>query len=383
MSAASMITNCWGEATPILLEPEHTTIFSGKPGAAYNHHPQITSLNGRLYATWSQADTHEDEPGQRMLLATSDDEGRTWANPIVLVDRQPGAYGDGIVTAMGIHVYQETLVAYYGYYDYTARGRQLYYDDPKHLANRADPHGTFHAGTYTGAMQSSDAGATWTRAHLHIPRFVPNLCPQPLRSGRLVMPGNMRCVYTDDPRGLTGWTNSQLPRLPPDYCDDPEGFWKGKHARGDSEMHCEGSLFQTDDGIVHLMLRTESGYLATATSADDGVTWSEPQPTAFSDGSARHHFGRLADGRYIGMNCPTAGNLRTPLVIALSEDGVIFDKHYIVGREAATGPRMPGFHKHGRYGYPSYHCNESHMYIIYSIHKEDIACCRVPLAAFV
>ena len=86
----SPITNRWAEVPLIPIPTEHTILYRGEPGAAYNHHAQVTSLQGRLYATWSNGPTHEDEPGQRMLLAASDDQGNTWSAPRVLVDRQAG-----------------------------------------------------------------------------------------------------------------------------------------------------------------------------------------------------------------------------------------------------------------------------------------------------
>ena len=60
------------------MESAEIPIYRGRRGAAYSHHPQITSLAGRLYATWSLGDQHEDDVGQHMVMSTSDDRGRTW-----------------------------------------------------------------------------------------------------------------------------------------------------------------------------------------------------------------------------------------------------------------------------------------------------------------
>ena len=68
-------------------------------------------------------------------------------------------------------------------------------------------------------------------------------------------------------------------------------------------------------------------------------------------------------------------------MLATSEDGVTFDRHYVLGDEPAAPPRMAGHHKSGRYGYPSYHILDEMIYVVYSIAKEDIAVCRTPLAA--
>ena len=42
---------------------------------------------------------------------------------------------------------------------------------------------------------------------------------------------------------------------------------------------------------------------------------------------------------------------------------------------------MEGFHKGGRYGYPSFHIMGDWMFVIYSVNKEDIAMCRFPPSA--
>ena len=86
----SPITNAWGRARTTKVDAEHFLIFRGRPGMGYNHHQQITSLDGRLFATWSDAPASEDEPGQHMVVAVSDDHGETWSTPRALVPPQPG-----------------------------------------------------------------------------------------------------------------------------------------------------------------------------------------------------------------------------------------------------------------------------------------------------
>jgi hypothetical protein len=383
MSSESPITNRWDQVPLISVPTEHTILYRGEPGAAYNHHAQITSHAGRLYATWSNGLTHEDEPGQRMLFATSQDQGDTWSAPRVLVDRQPGEHGYGVVTSEGLHVYEDQIVAYYGYYDYTAYGRAQKYA-PQAVGKNA-PGPRWHQSTHTGIMISGDAGETWRGPVARIERFVPNLCPTALTSGRgsgrLILPGNMWFPYTDDPRGIEGWTIAGVPGLPDDYWDDPEGFHYGSRYRNAPYECCEGSFYQTDDGTVHMMLRTDRQYLAVSESRDGGRSWSEPMLTEYTDCRCRFHFGRLPDGRFFGLSCPLPGSARTPLVLATSRDGVAFDQHYLLGDEPAHPPRQPGHHKGGRYGYPALHLVGDTVYVIYTISKEDVALCRFPLQA--
>ncbi len=70
------------------------------------------------------------------------------------------------------------------------------------------------------------------------------------------------------------------------------------------------------------------------------------------------------------------------MVVATSRDGVVFDRHYIVGDITGTKPRMPGLAKGGVYGYPTCDIANGKMYIIFSRNKEDIYVTKVDLKAF-
>ncbi len=75
----------------------------------------------------------------------------------------------------------------------------------------------------------------------------------------------------------------------------------------------------------------------------------------------------------------TSPDRRTSVVLALCDDGVVFDRHYIVGDDAQGEPRMPGYLKHGRYGYPFLTMAGDVALVIYSTNKEDINIARFRL----
>jgi hypothetical protein len=380
MTDRSPITNRWGSAHTTIVPTDEFIIFAGGDGSLYNHHHQLASLNGRLYATWSIADIHEDSPGQRMVFATSDDQGETWSEPRAIADRRPGTYAEACITASGIHVHDGQIAAYWGYLDYTEGGLERLYTQTTGICGRIDTSVVWHRETYTGISVSSDEGETWAEAG-RIDGITSYISPHKLKSGRLVFPGSNWYPWTDDPYGVDGWTQAGLPGLPDDYVDDPQGIWVAKKARGDDFVCNEGSCYETDDGILHMMLRSEEDQLAVSESHDNGVTYSAPILTEFTDCHARFQFGRLSDGQFFATSTPEPESLRTPLVVALSDDGVVFDRHFIVGNEPDQPPRAVGLQKFGRYGYPSYHIMGDTMFIIYSIAKEDIAVMRVPLDA--
>jgi hypothetical protein len=375
----SPITNRWGEAKTTRLDLDEIRIFKGPPGAAYNHHHQILFDRGRLYASWSNGITHEDNPGQRMLFAVSDDEGRSWS-PEAQISAPP-AEKTSTYTAMGIRSHQGRLIAYYGHFSYDPIGFDasgVVLSKPI-LDHRGDASIWVRKNTFCDARISQDRGATWGKPVRVLDKFVPNLRPFPLRNGRLMMTGNVTFPYTDDPAGIRHWKTAGLPRLPKWTVDNPEGFLKACSYRNDPRDYCEGSFFQTDDGKIHMMLRTlpigadkHNGLLAVTESSDNGETWSEPLLTSYTDCSCRFHFGRLPNGLFFGLSCPNPKGARTPMVLATSRDGVVFDRHYILGDAAATKPRVPGHAKGGAYGYPSCDIANDKMYIVFSRSKEDI-----------
>jgi hypothetical protein len=376
----SPITNRWGTARTTVLDLEEVCVFRGRLGAAYNHHHQILFHEGRLYTSWSDGFSDEDHPGQHMVFATSDDDGKTWSSDRTITPPLPEK--TSTYTAEGIRAYKERLIAYYGHYAYTDLGLDrngMPAGNDIEDALRFSPVEWVHRDIYTDVRISTNKGQTWGEPVRAIDRFVPNLRPFPTRSGRLIIPGNITFPYTDDPAGLTGWQSTGLPRLPIWIADDPEGLHKGCSFRNDPCLYCEASFFQTDDAVIHMMMRNlrippekHNGLLAVTESTDDGKTWSEPELTSYTDCSCRFHFGRLPDGRFFGLSCPNPNGARTPLILALSKDGVVFDQHYILGESLASKPRMSGMAKGGAYGYPTCDIAEGKMFIVYSRAKEDI-----------
>ena len=65
------------------------------------------------------------------------------------------------------------------------------------------------------AQFSEDAGATWSKPVGGIPGFVPNLKPKAIKSGRLIITGNLMWPYTDSPDGISGWVRTGIAGLAP------------------------------------------------------------------------------------------------------------------------------------------------------------------------
>ena len=372
---SSLVVNPYAGEQRSSIPVERVFLYCPSQEWTYSHHASITFYKGSLYAMWSNGREHEDYPGQRVLMSSSDD-FYTWTEPHPLIDSLQGKHSELVLTAAGFHQHAGTLVAYYGQYEYTIdslqAGIQL---------------GRGHEDTALWCVTTAD-GCHWSEPRsLHVP-VVPNHGPQATASGRLIISGNISFPYTDDRSGLSGWTMTGI--YPPDMADvvvdDSEGFWKVQARMGWPAGLCEGSFYQTDDGVLHMLLRAtgpgHAGRLWLTESVDDGATWSAPIETQFTDNNAKFHFGRLPDGRfyYVGNPDPEPRGARCPLVLSLSEDGAAFDRHYILADQDYTQQR-PGRAKGGLYGYPHTLVHDGWFYVIVSLRKEAIAVLRVPLSA--
>ena len=341
---------------------ERAMIYTPDTAWLYNHHASITWFKGRLIALWSDGMIDEDKPGQRVVFAWSSD-FHHWSAPQVLAN--PSLYhravhaGErdtaNVLTAAGFHVYGDTLVAYYGEYS---------------------PH---RQHTHLWARTSTD-GLHWSvPLDMKVP-VNPNHGPEALANGRLIISGNFVFPYTDDPSGLRGW---KLSSFYPDSLyreDNPAAFYAPAERVGLPPL-CEGSFFQTADGVVHMLLRVTGkgwkGRLWLTESKDNGGHWSFPRETRFTDNDSKFHFGQLPDGRYYYAGIPDTAHhyARTPLVLSLSRDGRVFDKSWLIADQPYT-LKKDGLWKGGQYGYPHTMIHDGYLYVIISRQKEAIEVIR-------
>lgn len=352
----------WRDGKPVELvnpvRPAVDTVRVYQPHTdwTYSHHPHLTFFRGRFFAIWSNGRRDEDAPGQRILISTATDFGE-WSAPRPLVDAMTDTNGgERVLTAAGFHQYQGTLVAYFANY------------------------GPAKETTHLLAVTTTN-GMDWSPPQPVGLPVCPNFGPLAVRGGRLILSGHIAFPYTDDPAGLAGWQMAGLyPKaVAATITDDPASFWGVAQTNGWGAAVCEGSAFQTDDGVIHVPLRSTGSQfrhrLWLTESRDNGVSYSAPVETEFSDTNAKFQFGRLPDGRFFYVGNPVGAG-RTPLVLALSRDGVNFDRNFILG-ERRYAMAQPGRSKGGEYGYPNVLLHDGWLHVIVSRQKEGIEVLRV------
>lgn len=325
----------------------------------YSHHPYITYFNNKLYAMWSSGRDAEDNLGQRIMTASSSD-GISWSEPAVLVDTQMGVNSEKVSYALGFYSNGERLVAYYHSFEY----------DFSVLQNNGTfrPEGNgkhINSGNY---LVYTDDGINWSEPiSLNYPRSL-TFQPEKTSDGKLIMMGGTNYIYTYDLSGISGWKAGSL----------PTDITNGLISSGAVKTFTEGNLYETRDGALRVMYRTNTDYLWCAKSTDGGITWSAPYKTGLTDDHSKAIFGVLPNGRYYYLGNPIRGGCRLPLMLSISDDGNVFDKHYIL-RDEPYQIKSPGLYKSGHYAYPSVCFDGEYMYIIYSKQKEVIEVTKISL----
>lgn len=337
------------------LKVERQMIYVPSQTWMYSHHPYITHYKNKFIAAWSNGFIDEDKPGQRVVFSVSTD-FKKWTSPAVLV--VPSNYNNdtlNVLTAAGFYQFSDTLVAYYGEYSPIKTNTKLW------------------------AKFTTD-GESWSDAmDMHV-AVNPNLGPQKIDGGRLVICGNFTFAYTDNYTGLAGWTMSSFYNDLLNKEDNPGTFYAPAEKNKLPPL-CEGSFYQTKDNVLHTLLRATGqgwkGKLWLTESKDDAVNWSLPVETKFTDNDSKFHFGQLPDKRfyYVGIPDTLHHYARTPLVISLSSDGKFFNKHFIIADEEYT-LKKAGLWKGGQYGYPFTMLLNGYMYVIVSRQKEAIEIIR-------
>ena len=192
--------------------------------------------------------------------------------------------------------------------------------------------------TYTS--RSVDDGKTWeTPVKLSDPwcGCIHSLIET--RSGRIVLVGqeiipewrHATVMFVSDDQGKT-WKRSNM-----------LDYGVGHHDHAGS---IEGTVIERKDGSLYLLLRTESGFLFEATSAD-GLKWEGLQKSQIPSVTCCPQMARLADGRIALLwnapprHAPTNGTSRSELSLAFSDDEArTWSKPTVVAANYAPGSRV-------------------------------------------
>jgi len=313
----------------------------------------MTAFKGKLYCMWQSSPKDEDSDDTWVAYSMSSDEGTTWSKP------QPLALPteDYYCTSGGWLVRGDTLIAFIDTWQ-------------KGLEPR---------GGKTNYMMSTD-GEAWSQmlpvrmTDGNVMEGVLEQDPYSLPDGRIIsashfMPGLHVCpVFTDDPSGVSGWRKGLF-----------ESEDNGKQSR-----EIEPSQYRQPDGTLVMLFRDQKSSFRklAAVSKDRGERWSKPVMTNLPDARTKQCAGNLPDGRSFMVSCPANDKRRWPLVLQLSQDGIVFDKAILLRSGLSTDlppRRYEGKYKTLGYNYPKAMTYQGNLYVSYSTNKEDVECTVIPL----
>ncbi len=258
---------------------------------------------GRLWAGWVG---NGDSPNGFFMLATSEDDGKTWSKPNLVVDPADGP--DYTRRALVGNLWTDPLGRLWlffdqsvGYFDGRAGDWFIRCDEPD-----------AEVPIWTAPVRIAD-GCT-----LNKPTVLANgdwLLPVALWTrDRIGGPGTDQAAYQD----LDGIRMANV------FASTDQG--KTWTRRGgvpfpgtDFDEHM---IVERKDGSLWMLARTKSGISETI-STDKGMTWTEPAPSAIQNTSARFFIRRLASGNLILVkNGPISVRLprRSSMTAFLSTD---------------------------------------------------------------
>ncbi len=342
-----IIPEGWGNFP--MAESNKSKVYLGNAQSwAYSHHQAVTKFGDKFVVSWSNGFLHEDYVGQEAHIAYSDD-CVTWSKPDVVAATP--VESRLVRNNAGLCATADTLYSFVGVAkdfgrDVSSPGMMTLKEQPITL----DVH-------FTKDMK------TWE----HNPDVCPNVYlfegPRKTQEGKWMCCGfdmvdhHAMVLIWDDDSKLAGPPRVKHIRKSSDGVEPEQGTW-----------------YQTDDGRIFMYQRDGSWScrLGLTWSDDGGETWSELIRTDFPNTFSRAFAGRMTDGRfYIAGNNYDIPLDRRHMLLAVSEDGYVFDKQYVIV-EGDTTRRIQGRHKEDGFHYPNCYADGDNLLMVYSINKEDI-----------
>lgn len=318
--------------------------------------------DGRLIFVYGRWEADSSDAGASCLVARhSSNGGETWSDEVVLIRPEQ----DQATNIMSVSLLR-MLDGQLGMFYLIRRG---YTDLRLHLRT------------------SGDEGKTWGPAVCCVPSFgyyvTNNDRVIRLSSGRLLVPANLHHLPTtslpDEATFWRHWSNGGEWGTGCFFISDDDGKrWR----QANQPCHCvvpsvaglqETGVIELRNGIVWAWFRTDRGYQYQAFSADEGETWSIPQPSLFRSEVSPLCMKRVPGkhwllavwnpARYresVAVN-PTQLFARNPLVFSISRDeGKTWSEPEHLEDDPDCG-----------FSYTAIHCTEASALLAYFVERPD------------
>ena len=267
-----------------------------------------TLASGRIIFCYSQFyGGAADESPARIVRIYSDDQGRTWSRPEVVVENKSGC---NVMSVSLLHLASGKLAMFYCV-------KNSWIDCRPHM------------------QVSSDEGATWTEAKrvLDAPGYFVMNNDRVIQTakGRIIIPLAFHRSKGEDPHSSKSWDARAITMWI--YSDDEGGTWKEASSwwampvRSGSGLQ-EPGVVELADGALFSWSRTDQGGQYGFFSSDHGNTWTPPAVTELKSPNGPASIKRLPGSNDLlalfndhSGRFPFPKGRRNPLVAAISSDG--------------------------------------------------------------
>lgn len=130
------------------------------------------------------------------------------------------------------------------------------------------------------------------------------------------------------------------------------------------------TLWESEPGMLHMLLRSTSGQIYRSDSMDSGKTWTAAYTTGLPNNNSGIDLARLDDGMLSLVYNPIGENWgpRTPLVVGLSDDnGRNWEDRIVLEDEP------------GEYSYPAIVAQGHEIHVTYTWNRERIKYCKMKM----
>jgi hypothetical protein len=298
---------------------EHSIVNDVRREMGVNQHNYLIYHEGKYWIMWSDGPGIEDRVGQRVKYATSVD-GITWTAPQFMTPPPKGAENAAIYGTRSKKGFR-----------YIARGFWIRNNEFLALATLDEALEFFGESLELRAFKYNAALEKWEDIGVVHENTINNFAPKKVATGEWMMSRRKYDYTTSGVEFLIGGVKSITD-------------WKSYPVLGSAnELAAEEPYWWVlpDNNIVALFRdNKKSGYLFRSFSSNDGKSWSTPVKTNFPDARSKFSGVRLKDGRYV-MVSNANPQKRDPLVLSISQDGIIFDKmYYLVGGRHVDYPHV-------------------------------------------
>ena len=328
---------------------QHIVVSDVRAQKGVNQHNYLIHHDGRFWVMWSDGPQVEDMVGQVVKYSTSAD-GINW-DPARFLTAYPPKSGPD---SPHYHTRKKEGLRY------ISRGFWLRNGELLALVSLDEAAEFFGESLELRAFRWNKPAKKWEDAGVVQKNAINNFPPQKLPTGEWAMTRRTHDYQTSGVQFLIGGV---------DAIDKWISVPVVKGAGGDVTLKAEEPIWwKLPDGNLLALFRdnNRSQYLFRAFSTDSGRTWSTPVQSDFPDARSKVHGIRLSDGRYALVSNSNHAT-RDPLTIALSDDGVIFDRlFYLVGGRRVDYPHMME--------------HEGFLYIAHNSGKQSVEIERVRIA---